>query len=118
MSGCSVRPRTSGIRGPRGKPAAKAEKLRNNIPKTFPKYSQSFEKTSKPFYCTFHLPTEPLVRAARIIRWEVERGQYPGYTSVVIEDKGVALWWKGALPQQQWRTRTSASRSRTRAASP
>jgi hypothetical protein len=42
----------------------------------------------------------PLVRAARIIRWEVERGQYAGYASVVIEDKGVALWWKGAMPRR------------------
>ncbi len=42
----------------------------------------------------------PLVRAARIIRWEAERGAYPGYTSVVIEDKGVALWWKGAMPRR------------------
>jgi hypothetical protein len=43
---------------------------------------------------------QPLVRAARIIRWEVERGQYVGYASVVIEDKGVALWWKGAMPRR------------------
>jgi len=42
----------------------------------------------------------PLVRAARMIRWEIERGQYQGYASVVIEDKGVALWWKGAMPRR------------------
>jgi hypothetical protein len=46
------------------------------------------------------LEQRPLVRAARIIRWEVERGQYPGYASIVLEEKGVALWWKGALPRR------------------
>jgi hypothetical protein len=46
------------------------------------------------------LEQRPLVRAARIIRWEVERGHYRGYANIVLEDKGVALWWKGAIPQQ------------------
>src|SRR5262249_12757556 len=43
---------------------------------------------------------QPPVRAARRIRWEVERGQHPGYASVVLHDKGVALGWKGAMPRR------------------
>jgi len=43
---------------------------------------------------------QPLVRAARVIRWEVDRGNYPGYAGLVLEDKGVALWWKGAMPRR------------------
>jgi streptogrisin D len=42
----------------------------------------------------------PLVSAASMIRWEIERGGYTGYSNIVIEEKGVALWWKGALPQR------------------
>ncbi len=40
----------------------------------------------------------PLVRAASLIAHEIDSGRYSGYASIVIEDKGVALWWKGELP--------------------
>ena len=40
----------------------------------------------------------PLIKAADHLRAEVERGSYPGYAGIVLEDDGVALWWKGSVP--------------------
>ncbi|WP_305787040.1 trypsin-like serine protease [Symbioplanes lichenis] len=53
----------------------------------------------------------PLVAAATAIRWEVERHDYPGYAGIVLEDKAVALWWKGAVPASMSRVITAATRS-------
>lgn len=40
----------------------------------------------------------PLVQAASAIRAEIERGNYPGYAGIELEDAQVAVWWKGKLP--------------------
>jgi hypothetical protein len=41
---------------------------------------------------------QPLVAAAEKIQSQVERGSYPGFAGIVLEDRQVALWWKGAVP--------------------
>ncbi|MFD9904004.1 hypothetical protein [Streptomyces sp. NPDC059063] len=40
----------------------------------------------------------PLVKAASVIRWAQERGQYKGFTGIALEEGRVALYWKGELP--------------------
>lgn len=41
----------------------------------------------------------PLSKAAGVLRWEYERHRHAGYTNVMLEDGGVALYWKGgAVP--------------------
>ncbi len=40
----------------------------------------------------------PLIKAADRIRVEVERHGYLDYAGIVLEENGVALWWKGPLP--------------------
>jgi streptogrisin D len=52
---------------------------------------------------TFQFPENarrqiPLVQAASTIRKEIERRSYAGYAGIELEDKQVAVWWKGELP--------------------
>lgn len=44
------------------------------------------------------LAQRPLVEAAEQIRAAVERGRYPGYAGIVLDDTHVTLWWKGQVP--------------------
>jgi hypothetical protein len=41
----------------------------------------------------------PLIRAADVIRAEVDRGDYPGYAGIELQDAQVAVWWKGEVPE-------------------
>jgi len=52
---------------------------------------------------TFQFPANardqiPLVQAASVIRKEIEQRGYSGYAGIELEDKQVAVWWKGKLP--------------------
>ncbi|GLY99965.1 hypothetical protein Acsp02_72180 [Actinoplanes sp. NBRC 103695] len=40
----------------------------------------------------------PLIAAASVLRWEVERHDYAGYAGISLAESAVDLWWKGALP--------------------
>jgi hypothetical protein len=40
----------------------------------------------------------PLVKAATVLRWEIERRSYPGFAGIALEESQVALWWKGPVP--------------------
>lgn len=51
-----------------------------------------------------HLKQIPLARAASMIRSQIERGNYPGYAGIELEDTQVAVWWKGQIPAQLKRT--------------
>lgn len=44
------------------------------------------------------LAQRPLVEAAERIRVAVERGRYPGFAGIVLDDTHVNLWWKGPVP--------------------
>ena len=41
---------------------------------------------------------QPLVAAAEKIQSAVEQGAYPGFAGIELEDRQVALWWKGDVP--------------------
>jgi streptogrisin D len=41
----------------------------------------------------------PLIQAADVIRAEIDRGDYPGYAGIELQDAQVAVWWKGAVPE-------------------
>ncbi|MFG1606958.1 peptidase [Actinoplanes sp. NPDC049265] len=53
----------------------------------------------------------PLVAAASVVRWELERHAYPGYAGIVLEESSVALWWKGEVPASMRRVVAQASRT-------
>ncbi|MGA5302574.1 peptidase [Nucisporomicrobium flavum] len=53
----------------------------------------------------------PLVAAASVVRWEVERRGYSGYAGITLEDSAVALWWKGVVPPSMRRAVANASRT-------
>jgi streptogrisin D len=42
----------------------------------------------------------PVTQAAIAIRAEIERGDYPGYAGIELEDDQVAVWWKDKVPEQ------------------
>lgn len=42
----------------------------------------------------------PLTKAAKVLRTEIERGQYAGYAGLELEDHQVVLWWKGKIPNR------------------
>jgi streptogrisin D len=50
----------------------------------------------------------PLKQAAGLLRTLVEHGDYTGYAGLELEENGVALWWKGALPAEIARTVATA----------
>jgi hypothetical protein len=43
---------------------------------------------------------EPLVRAAHMIKDTIDLGPQAGYAGIVIEEAGVAVWWKGPAPRR------------------
>jgi streptogrisin D len=52
----------------------------------------------------------PFQKAAGVLRAEVERGAHAGFAGIELQDGGVALWWKGALPE---RVRRAVATART-----
>jgi streptogrisin D len=53
----------------------------------------------------------PLVAAASVVRWELERHAYAGSAGIVLEDDAVALWWKGEVPAAMRRVLDRAART-------
>jgi streptogrisin D len=41
---------------------------------------------------------QPLTEAASLLRWEIERGGYDGFTGLALGDDHVVLHWKGEVP--------------------
>jgi hypothetical protein len=44
------------------------------------------------------LAQRPLVEAAEKVRLTVDRGAHPGFAGIVLGDRRVTVWWKGAVP--------------------